>query len=111
MNFGNLNVGKTAISGTAAKEEDWGLDMTGNWSDFTQKTSGTTNLDQDRTQNKVNEITAITATTAGTKRVMLPKPATVRDLPGGSVVGENVRTFNLPMARGETRLFTLGTRQ
>ena len=26
---GDLNVGKTAISGTPVKEEDWGLDMTG----------------------------------------------------------------------------------
>jgi len=60
---GDLNAGKTAISGTAANEEDWGLDMTGNWSDFTQKTSGTTDLDQDRTHNEVNEITAISETT------------------------------------------------
>ncbi len=37
---GDLNVGKTAISGTPVREEDWGLDMTGNWSDFLQKTSG-----------------------------------------------------------------------
>ncbi len=54
---GDLNVGKDAISGTPAKEEDWGLDMTGNWSDFLQKTSGSTDLDQDRTHNAVNEIT------------------------------------------------------
>ena len=56
---GDLNVGKDAISGTPVKEEDWGLDMTGNWSDFLQKTSGSTDLDQDRTHNTVNEITAI----------------------------------------------------
>ena len=31
--------------------------MTGNWSDFIQKTSGSTTLDQDRTHNEVNEIT------------------------------------------------------
>ena len=54
---GDLNAGKDAISGTPASEEDWGLDMTGNWSDFTQKTSGSTDLDQDRTHNDVNEIT------------------------------------------------------
>jgi len=60
---GDLNAGKTAISGTPAKEEDWGLDMTGNWSDFTQKASGMTALDQDRTHNKVNEITAVSETT------------------------------------------------
>jgi RHS repeat-associated protein len=60
---GNLNVGKDAISGTAASEEDWELDMTGNWDDFVQKTSGSTDLDQDRTHNEVNEITAISETT------------------------------------------------
>ena len=53
---GDLNAGKTAISGTPVREEDWGLDMTGNWKDYLQKTSGSTDLDQDRTHNKVNEI-------------------------------------------------------
>jgi hypothetical protein len=37
---GDLNANKDALSGTAAKEEDWTLDMTGNWSNFLQKTSG-----------------------------------------------------------------------
>lgn len=60
---GDLNVGKTAISGTPVREEDWGLDMTGNWKDYLQKTSGSTDLDQDRTHNKVNEISDITETT------------------------------------------------
>ncbi len=48
---GDLNADKDAISGTPVKEEDWGLDMTGNWSDFLQKTSGSTDLNQDRTHN------------------------------------------------------------
>ena len=56
---GDLNANKDAISGTPVKEEDWGLDMTGNWKDFLQKTSGSTDLNQDRTHNPVNEITAI----------------------------------------------------
>ncbi len=60
---GDLNVGKTAIGGTPVREEDWGLDMTGNWSDFLQKTSGSTDLDQDRTHNGVNELTAISEST------------------------------------------------
>ena len=60
---GDLNAGKTAISGTPVREEDWGLDMTGNWKDYLQKTSGSTDLDQDRTHNKVNEISDITETT------------------------------------------------
>jgi RHS repeat-associated protein len=60
---GDLNAGKTAISGTPVHEEDWNLDMTGNWSGYAQKTSGTTDLDQDRTHNEVNEITDISETT------------------------------------------------
>ena len=61
MNFdrGNLNTGKTAISGTPAREEDFTLDPTGNWTDYVQKTSGTTALDQDRDHNKVNETTDV----------------------------------------------------
>ena len=63
MNFdrGDLNAQKTGISGTPVREEDFSLDPTGNWTDYVQKTSGTTDLDQDHTHNKVNEITAITA--------------------------------------------------
>ena len=57
---GDLNAGKTAISGTPVREEDFTLDPLGNWTDYIQKTSGTTDLDQDRTHNKVNEITDIT---------------------------------------------------
>ena len=48
--------------GTPVREEDWGINMTGNWSDYSQKLSGSTILDQDRTHNKVNEITDITET-------------------------------------------------
>ena len=59
---GDLNANKDAISGTPVKEEDWGLDMTGNWTDFLQKTSGSTDLNQDRTHNPVNEISGITET-------------------------------------------------
>jgi len=59
---GDLNANKDAISGTPVREEDWGLDMTGNWSDYTEKTSGSTDLDQDRDHNEVNEITDVTET-------------------------------------------------
>ena len=34
---GDLNEGKTAISGTPVREEDWGLDMTGNWKDYPRR--------------------------------------------------------------------------
>ncbi len=60
---GELNVNKDGITGTPAKEEDWSLDMTGNWPGYLQKTCGSTDLDQGRTHNPVNEITATPATT------------------------------------------------
>ena len=59
LDRGDLNANKDAISGTPAWEEDWSLDMTGNWTDYIQKTSGSTDLDQDRDHNEVNEITEI----------------------------------------------------
>ena len=60
---GDLNAGKTAISRTPVREEDFALDPLGNWTDYVQKTSGSADLDQDRTHNKVNEITDVTETT------------------------------------------------
>jgi len=62
LDRGDLNAGKTGITGTPAWEEDWTLDATGNWSGYVQKTSGTTDLNQSRTHNEVNEITDITET-------------------------------------------------
>ena len=72
---GDLNAGKTAISGTPVREEDWGLDATGNWRDYAQKTSGSTDLDQDRTHNRVNEITDISETVgaAWARRCMIAR--------------------------------------
>ena len=86
---GELNANKDGITGTPANEEAWALDMTGNWPGFVQKTGGTTDLDQGRTHNPVNEITAITATTgtdwadpvhdrAG-NMTTIPKPANLAD--------------------------------
>jgi YD repeat-containing protein len=50
----------SGISGTPGKEQAWTLDKTGNWSNFTTKSTGTTDLNQTRTTNTVNEITGIT---------------------------------------------------
>ncbi|MCA9163688.1 MAG: hypothetical protein KDA62_11935 [Planctomycetales bacterium] len=57
---GELNSAKTAITGTPAKEEDWTLDALGNWSGYIQMTAGTTDLNQQRSANAVNEIADIT---------------------------------------------------
>lgn len=62
MDRGTLNGTKTGIAGTPAIEQDWTLDPTGNWRGYLTKVSGTTDLNQSRTSNPVNEITAITET-------------------------------------------------
>jgi RHS repeat-associated protein len=59
---GQLNGTKTGITGTPSKEEDWSLDPLGNWSNYVQKTSGTTDLNQNRSVNKVNELSDISET-------------------------------------------------
>jgi len=57
----------TGISGTPSWEEDWNYDPTGNWrggsSAYLTKVSGTTTLNQNRTHNVANELTAISTTT------------------------------------------------
>ena len=66
MQRGVLNGTRTGITGTPSVEQDWMLDPTGNWSNFTTKASGTTNLDQTRTANTVNEITNVIESTGPT---------------------------------------------
>jgi RHS repeat-associated protein len=66
MQRGTLNSGKTGIAGTPSAEQTWSLDETGNWSGFVTTASGTTNLNQTRTSNPVNEITNITESTGPT---------------------------------------------
>jgi len=64
MQRGRLTGGPppTGISGTPTAEQDWTLDPTGNWNGFIVKAAGSQTLNQTRTQNKVNEITAINET-------------------------------------------------
>jgi len=58
---GDLNVGKTAISGTPSREEVFTLDPTGNWTRYQRIFDGVIAniLDQTRTHNNANEITSI----------------------------------------------------
>ena len=60
---GALNSTKDAVT-SKNFAEDWTLDMTGNWSTFTQDTDGdgTWDLNQSRTHNTANEITQIAGT-------------------------------------------------
>ena len=63
---GNLNAGKTDISGTPVWQEDWNYDPTSNWrgttSAYVTKVNGTTTLNQNRTHDKANELLTITGT-------------------------------------------------
>tara|TARA_R110002111_G_scaffold164386_3_gene230587 strand:+ start:42527 stop:48934 length:6408 start_codon:yes stop_codon:yes gene_type:complete len=63
LDRGNLNSLKDSINNLQFAE-CWSLDETGNWKNFREDTTGngTWNLNQDRTANKVNEITDITET-------------------------------------------------
>ena len=53
---GNLNTGKTAISGTPVRKLTYNLDPTGNWDAFVIQNSGAFELLQGRTHNEANEI-------------------------------------------------------
>jgi RHS repeat-associated protein len=61
MQRGTLNNGRTGITGTPVKEQDWTLDPTGNWTGFIDSVNGIPDLNQSRTANTVNEITNISA--------------------------------------------------
>src|SRR5205823_7494189 len=80
---GQLNTGKTGITGTPLKEEDWTLDSLGNWTGYVQKATGTITLNQTRTFDKANAITGITggswtvpAYDANGNMTTMPQPAT-----------------------------------
>ncbi|MHC4400686.1 MAG: beta-galactosidase [Planctomycetota bacterium] len=64
-------------------------------------------VDSDDVVSADRRFLALTATEAGPKRVVLPEPATVRDLCNGSEVQSGARSFEVVMAQGETRLFLL----
>ncbi|MEA2736293.1 MAG: hypothetical protein QOE14_2744 [Humisphaera sp.] len=61
MTRGTLNAGRTGITGTPARQQDWMLDPTGNWRRFTNHTNGALDLYQDRAHNRANEITALSS--------------------------------------------------
>ncbi len=60
---GDLNAGRTDITGTPGFQEAWTLESIGNWRALTQMTAGATTLAQTRTHTKANEVTTIAATT------------------------------------------------
>ncbi len=88
---GNLNAGKTDISGTPAYQEAFNLEGTGNWRDLVQTTSGTQTLNQTRAHNAANE-TGVIGATVGTNWI-----DPVHDLAG------NMTQIPQPAAEG-TRL-------
>jgi RHS repeat-associated protein len=60
MQRGTLSGG--VITGTPVRQMDYTLDPTGNWNAYLTKTNGTTDLNQTRSHNMVNEIEVITST-------------------------------------------------
>ncbi|NQT16361.1 MAG: hypothetical protein HQ582_26625 [Planctomycetes bacterium] len=66
-------------------------------------------VDSDDVVSADGRFLAISATSDGTKRVVLPGPSRVRSLHDGRLVGADVRHFDLPMVAGETQLFVLET--
>jgi RHS repeat-associated protein len=75
MQRGTLNGTKTSITGTPTVQQSWTLDPTGNWPQFVTQAGGTTDLNQSRTSNTVNEITSITESTGPTWVVPAYDPA------------------------------------
>ena len=63
MRRGALDAPKTGVT-SLNFAQDWSLDATGNWSGFREDAdgNGTWDLDQNRTANRVNEISDITET-------------------------------------------------
>ncbi len=59
---GELNSGRTAITGTVANQEEFTFDPTGNWNEYVQFGSGFS-IDQTRSYNKANELTEIDSDT------------------------------------------------
>jgi RHS repeat-associated protein len=59
---GDLNVGRTDLTGAPVFQEGWTLESHGNWKQLVQATSGVTTLNQTRSHTKANEVTAINAT-------------------------------------------------
>ena len=86
MERGELTSGESAITNLQFAQ-CWGLDETGNWSNFREDDdgNGAWNLNQNRTANKVNEITDVTESTgpswvtpaysAAGNMTTVPKPA------------------------------------
>lgn len=57
---GDLNEAKDAITGTPAREQDWTLEVIGNWDAISSKVDDNDDTPYDtRTHNTVNEITAL----------------------------------------------------
>ncbi len=59
---GNLNAGRTDITGTPVFQEAFTLEATGNWRALVQTTSGTQTLNQTRAHNAANEVGTIGST-------------------------------------------------
>ena len=95
MRRGRLNGTQTALT-TQTFGQCWNLDATGNWTGFKETDNGSTwTLEQARTANTVNEITAITNTT-GTpwSQPRYDKAGNMTTLPGPAITGLDWTTLS-----------------
>jgi RHS repeat-associated protein len=62
--LGTLNTNRTAIGGVPGEEEDFTYDPTGNWLGYRKEATGSTVLDQSRSNNKDNQLEQIDGSSA-----------------------------------------------
>ncbi|MFN6331093.1 MAG: RHS repeat-associated core domain-containing protein [Planctomyces sp.] len=105
---GTLNSTHTAITSSTFQQQ-WGLDATGNWSSFKQDDdgSGSWDLVQSRSANKVNEITSISNSTGTAWNTPLYDPAgNMIGIPNGGATVTGTTPAWVPFTESQWTGFT-----
>ena len=105
---GTLNSTHTAITSSTFQQQ-WGLDATGNWSSFKQDDdgSGSWDLVQSRSANKVNEITSISNSTGTAWNTPLYDPAgNMIGIPNGGATVTGATPAWVPFTESQWTGFT-----
>ncbi|HEX7900564.1 MAG TPA: RHS repeat-associated core domain-containing protein [Planctomycetota bacterium] len=92
---GDLNAGRTDISGTPGFQETWTLEGSGNWKQLVQTTAGTTTRDETRDHTKANETTVInlTAGSGGADCQLDQNGNVIAAAPPGAAVSSDLRLY------------------
>ncbi|MBL8812600.1 MAG: hypothetical protein JNM43_20720 [Planctomycetaceae bacterium] len=105
---GTLNSTHTAITSSTFQQQ-WGLDATGNWSSFKQDDdgSGSWDLVQSRSANKVNEITSISNSTGAAWNTPFYDPAgNMIGIPNGGATVTGTTPAWVPFTESQWTSFT-----